>query len=618
MKLQPLYDLQQEINRLFIAGSKFSKGDVRLQKYIPVLDKLGEKAPVFKKLSTDIEDLLQADSQQSAEKLMAISVLLYSVLYTQGETVESDAEEKPQTPEIDLRNVNTEYSYLQLKPVIEALTTSGSGRMEILKDAMERDIFKDSRTYKYLDIALGDIYSELCDFVEKSILPGIGKPIVPFLLQSFSYEDKTENIRRLRLLHKFAPERIPAMSDKILSESLPGLQAEVVNILSDDPGNEELIIKLADDKNKIVREAAYMALAKLNTRTSLEKLKEVCLTNKNKTNLPPIVAALASSKLPFFFQEILNQVSQSFEAFIALAKDTDDKALVSKLETFGTLLGALKNKDDEQIFDFFNNILQNKQYNDLVSVKKNLLGNLAYSVSQTIADNLNTVDKIKALHFYEENIARIPESYWKRTLWINYFHKAAESDYPEAKIFDEFGDLFKKNVIGVSNLYNVYLNNSYDSENEDDDESVDETVEIKPSNRKMDPRWGDLLYNLFPEKLKWSHNHELALQLLHTLEPKPGKRFNELLVGLTRKTQPSEQYIIFKLIMECEHPDRFELIHSAVSKYSKNTYYYILNRLLSSGFWSQFPKKYAAKFRDLYKQNKMEIFNEIADEIEKN
>lgn len=180
MRLQPLYDLQQEINRLFIAGSKFAKGDPRLQKHIPILQKLGEKAPVFSKLAKDIEELLNTDAQQSSEKLMTISTLLYSILYTQGELVEADVEEAAQTPNIPLDEVNTEYSYLQLKPVMQALTTSNSGRLEILKDALERNVFNDSRTYQYLDIALGDKYAELCDYVEKTIIPKVGKPIAPF------------------------------------------------------------------------------------------------------------------------------------------------------------------------------------------------------------------------------------------------------------------------------------------------------------------------------------------------------------------------------------------------------------------------------------------------------
>ena len=78
MKLQPLYDLQQEITRLFVAGSKFAIGDPRLLKHVAVLNKLGEKAPVFKKLATDLEDLTKTDAQQSSEKLLSIFYIIYA------------------------------------------------------------------------------------------------------------------------------------------------------------------------------------------------------------------------------------------------------------------------------------------------------------------------------------------------------------------------------------------------------------------------------------------------------------------------------------------------------------------------------------------------------------
>lgn len=607
MKLQPLYDLQQEINRLFIAGSKFAKGDPRLQKHIPVLQKLGEKAPVFAKLAKDIEELLDTDTQQSAEKLMGISTLLYSVLYTQGDMLEADVQEAEQTPNIPLSEVNTEYSYLQLKPVMEALTTSNSGRIELLKDALERNIFKDSRTYSYLDIALGDKYAELCDYVEKTIMPSIGKPIVPFLIQNFRYEDKTENVRRFRLLNNFGYEGIGEMTDKIFAESLPALQAEAVNMLSNDKKNEEFIIKLADDKNKLVREAAYKALAKLETRTSLEKLKYVYLTNKNKTNQSSIVAALAFSKLPFFFQEVFDKVVEKFEEFIALDKDTDDKVLLDKLDRFKTDIDLFENKDRPEVYSFFERVLKDSKYNSIISAKKSILENQGHSVSQNIIAAFNSFDPKKVLTFYENNMDDIPHTAWKRPLWSNYFYKAVENEYSKEKIFDVFNSQFR-NTMNASSLFDVYTSGSnYYYYSNDKDVTV--------YTDKIDKRWVNLLYSYFEGKIKWNYEYDQALILINTCEPKSSK-FDDLLVSLLSKVMPGEQITIFKLIMEREIKNRFNIIYSAIEKYPKNTYYYALNRLKNTDFWKSFPKEYAAKFRQLYEKNKLEIYNDIADEIE--
>ncbi|GAB6121999.1 HEAT repeat domain-containing protein [Dysgonomonas termitidis] len=608
MRLQPLYDLQQEINRLFIAGSKFAKGDPRLQKHIPVFQKLGEKAPVFSKLAKDIEDLVNTEVQQSPEKLMAISTLLYSVLYTQGEPAESGAKEALQIPNIPLNEVNTEYSYLQLKPVMQALTTSNSGRLEILKDALERNVFSDSRTYQYLDLALADKYAELCDYVEKTIIPEVGKPIVPFLIQNFKYEDKTENVRRLRLLNKFNYPQLPEMVDKILSGPLPALQAEAIHILSADTKNEELIIKLADDKNKLVREAAYMGLVELGTPTSFEKLKDVYINNKNRTNLPAIVTALASSKLPFFFQEVFNQVVKTFEEFITLEKDEKEKVLVNKLEQFKYNLATLANKDNNEVIDFYAKVLRNEEYNNLISAKKNLLENLASDITVSITDGLKSFSKARIIKFYESNIDDIPKTNWKRPLWWNYFYAAIDANYPKEKVFDVFSDQFKRNTISIDHLHTAYSNNNnYHYGNQSKREIFAD---------KIDKRWLDLLYDIFKgEKYKWRYDHDRALRLLDACESDK-KKFDELLVRLTGWTMPNEQATLFMLIIDRKIENCFEVVYSAMSKYASKTYFYGLNWLKNIGLWKQFPKEYAAKYEELYKKNPLQVYKDIADEIE--
>jgi len=81
--MKPLYDLQQELNRLFIAGSKFAKNDPRLQKHVPILKKLGEKAPVFNKLAQEVEVLLQVESTQACRKTIeCFYFTLFSALYS--------------------------------------------------------------------------------------------------------------------------------------------------------------------------------------------------------------------------------------------------------------------------------------------------------------------------------------------------------------------------------------------------------------------------------------------------------------------------------------------------------------------------------------------------------
>ena len=608
MKLQALYDLQQELNRLFIAGSKFAKEDPRLKKYIPVLNKLGEKAPVFKMVATQIEELIVTNTQQSSEKLMNLSVLLYSILYTQGETVEAEGTESPQVPDIPLDEVHTTHSYLELKPALDALTTSNSGRVEILKEAYDRHIFNDSRTYAYLDKALNDKYSELADYIEETIIPSIGKPIIPFLLKGFKYEDRKENVRRLRLLHKMGNSRVPEMVETILSESLPALRVECVHILSEKADQEELILSLADDKNKQVREAAYMALAKMNTKTTLERLTSAFL--KSKKDIEGIVCALATTKLPYFFQDVYDQVVRSFEEFITLDKGEMDKVLENKLSKLAVSIEALTNKDKPEMPGLFTRILKDTAYNKLVRAKRVLLQHKAEQVTANIINCLSSMEPGKKLTFFENEIHEIPEVNWNRPLWNNYFYTAIEGNYPKDKIYDLFSPLFiKEQVITVWDLNNVYTSGRRTYY------SYDQIDDFELLTDKIDPRWIALCYKKLEGEENVRFSYEPMLNMIDAYEGSKSEKFDKLLVKLTRKEVSKDDYqgLVFSLLVKRKVTGCFELIYNAMSKKKHS---YLLSGLSNLSIWKEFPEKYAAKFRELHKKNQLSGFGYIADEIE--
>ena len=397
--MKPLYDLQQELNRLFIAGSKFAKNDPRLQKHVPILKKLGEKAPVFNKLAQEVEALLQVESTQTAEKLLGVSTLLYSVLYTQGVTLETETTKESQIPTIQLADVNTTYSYLQLKPVLQALTQSNSGRLEILQDAFERKVFDDSRTYGYLSYALADKYSELTYYVENTIIPACGKAMIPFLIADFRLEDKNENVRRLRLLYQLGYAEISTLVDKIFSENLPNLQAEAIDIIADkkDEQTEAFIISLTGDKNKAVRGAAYSALAKLGTQRSIDKLYELYNTNKQKGNAELLAEAMAKVAAPEYFLPFVEKIQERYQQLLTI-DDSDEKALSAAFERFVIDIDILANKDCEGVYRLFAEMLQNKEFN---TRRKKVFKNTYDPTANNMTGVLNTLNSDKVLAFYD-------------------------------------------------------------------------------------------------------------------------------------------------------------------------------------------------------------------------
>ena len=608
--MKPLYDLQQELNRLFIAGSKFAKNDPRLQKCIPILKKLGEKAPVFNKLAQEVEALLQVECQQSAEKLLNVSTLLYSVLYTQGVTIQAEATKALQEPNASIADVNTTYSYLQLKPVLQALTQSNSGRLEVLKDAFERGIFKDSRTFGYLSYALADKYTELADYVLQTIIPTCGQAMLPFLLSDFRLEDKTENVRRLRLLYQLGYTKMDSLIDKVFAEDLPNLQAEAIDILVEkkDEKTEDFIISLASDKNKVVRGAAYKALAKLGTKRSIDKLYELYSTNKQKGNAELLANAIATVPLPSHYQPFVQKVRERFEALLAM-DETDEKAVVAVFDRLPIELEVLKYKDYPETYVLLGDILSNKQFNTMA--KKRSASN--YFISPSLNEVLNTFDNNKVLAFYEQHATDIFTNTWTSVLATDYFYRALDSKghFSKEKIYEVFAPQFNKAII-ADNIIEALAGTAY-SYNNYGERYFDREALTK---EELDPRWADLLCN-YLASLKEDTTYNIdALDILDRIE-EDSERVNYLITkALVKKTAYAIERI-YRLIIKRNIPNKFDVLYESLAKMPKNNQYYYRNIVEDKEFWKLFPKEYASKFRELHEKTKLDIFTEIAEEIER-
>ena len=606
--MKPLYDLQQELNRLFIAGSKFAKNDPRLQKHVPILKKLGEKAPVFNKLAQEVEALLQVESTQAAEKLLGVSTLLYSVLYTQGVTVEAEATKESQIPTIQLANVNTTYSYLQLKPVLQALTQSNSGRLEILQDAFERKVFDDSRTYGYLSYALADKYSELTYYVENTIIPACGKAMLPFLIADFRLEDKNENVRRLRLLHQLGYAEIGTLVDKIFSENLPNLQAEAINIIADkkDEQTEAFIISLTGDKNKAVRGAAYSALAKLGTQRSIDKLYELYNTNKQKGNAELLAEAIAKVAAPEYFLPFVEKIQERYQQLLTI-DDSDEKALSAAFERFVIDIDILANKDCEEVYTLFAEMLQNKEFN---ARRKKVFKNTYDPTANNMMGVLNTLNSDKVLAFYDTHKQLLTYTNGYSDMWINYFCSAFENEnYSKEKLFEVFSSQLGKSAAteeilrAFSGIEGSYAYNSF--------------KESKVRVDRLDPRWVNTFYSFIEslKKLNNSYTH-IVLFILDALEG-TSQRLDDLLLKALSQSYSDDMIWMFRLVLKRNLPNKFELIYHSLEKIKAGNSYYYLYYLSNSDFWNQFPKEYLEKFRALAKKNRLNVFEDIADEIEK-
>ena len=607
--MKPLYDLQQELNRLFIAGSKFAKNDPRLQKYIPILKKLGEKAPVFNKLAQEVEALLQVESQQSAEKLLSVSTLLYSVLYTQGVTIQAEATKALQEPNVSIADVNTTYSYLQLKPVLQALTQSNSGRLEVLKDAFERGIFKDSRTFGYLSYALADKYTELADYVLQTIIPTCGQAMLPFLLSDFRLEDRTENVRRLRLLYQLKYAEMDSLTDKIFSESLPNLQAEAISIIAEkkDTQTEDFIMSLTGDKNKLVREASYKALAILGTQRSIDKLLALYETNKAKGNAKALAEAISLLAIPSHYQPFLKKVYEQFNILLSIEKTDNNATVTNAFERFAIDLDILENKDCNEVYEFLSELLQSQKFNTL---RRSLFKNTYDPIPMKIVGILNSFETDKVVAFYDKHKQYLTFNSGYNDLWINFFWRAFNNDnFSKEQLFETFSTTLGKSLATGSMLEAFSGTNGYYTY------TIRKCSEVRVD--RIDPRWIPVFYSFLRSLKKLHNNYALNTFIILDALEKDGKSLDEWLLKALSETFSEDIIWLYHLILKRNLPNKYELVYHSLEKMKAGNTYYFLYNLSDTDFWKQFPKEYAQKFRILAEKNKLKIFKEIAEEIER-
>lgn len=112
-----------------------------------------------------------------------------------------------------------------LESVIEALIKNKKGRLEEVVQAFNDGEFANSDTHKYLAEALvGNEYNELANYIEEVVIPKIGKPMLPYLCDTFTFADTYDNRRRLRLLRKLKYNDIEDLANRVLEQNLPSLQ----------------------------------------------------------------------------------------------------------------------------------------------------------------------------------------------------------------------------------------------------------------------------------------------------------------------------------------------------------------------------------------------------------
>ena len=274
MDLTPLYELRERLRAGAIAGAALAADDFRLARALEGLTPLEKASPVFAKLGQLARSVLAPDCQDRAGALLDAITLCDAVLTTQGAVAVPGELEglPPRAGGTALTNA----PYSVVAPLVEALTTSGSGHYSTVVDTHEThpELFSDYRVRDALVKALGAKYAELADTAGQWLCQE-DKSILPLLTQGFDPAGKKEMARRVQVIDTIAGG---SLNDWYISQ-LEGAKKQVrvmlIYALRHCPENLELLLKLAKTEKYDNKDAARWALARIQNPGALPFWREM-------------------------------------------------------------------------------------------------------------------------------------------------------------------------------------------------------------------------------------------------------------------------------------------------------------------------------------------------------
>ncbi|QVL31605.1 HEAT repeat domain-containing protein [Telmatocola sphagniphila] len=339
MSIALLTQVYDETRRLAIAGSVVAPGDFRLKKLITPLDQAGAKAPVFSKVAEGVKAVVDSNDKTSAQALLDLATLVNAILYTQGETGIVSPLERIETTDLGLQVTQT--SARVLKPLIEALTTTGSGRLEMIKEAFAQNAFRDLRLIQPSVVAIDDVFAELAEFVAEKILPLYGKAILPSLKSTFNLKGKTGHGRRLKLMHALDPANTRELVKQALEEGSKEVRVAAIECLGAEPDDIAYLLEQANAKASEVRFAAYSALAGIDNDAVLPSLQKAI----EGKDLSQAVLSLKNCLNAKFLHYLLGRIEESVTE---LRKEKDKKKISQSIDRLLYLLYCLEERQDAQ------------------------------------------------------------------------------------------------------------------------------------------------------------------------------------------------------------------------------------------------------------------------------
>ncbi len=473
MSLALIQESAKEVRRLSIAGSPLAVGDFRLKKLAAPLEQAGTKVPVFAQVAKAIHDVVNGSEADSAANLLTLSTLLNAILYTQGQS----SEEGPvaELESYPAPTVSTRIPARLLKPLVHALTSTGSGRFETVRAAVASGGFNDLRLISPSIQALGDIYPELADLVADTILPGYGIGIVPLLKSGLDLKGKKCDARRLKILHTLDPEGTLSLCKTALEDASSELKVAAIQCLGSHEDCLPLVLEQTKSKNKSHRAAALEALA-ANDLPQVATLFKEWLTGPNLEEIIHPIRRITN-------HEVIASLLTEGKQTLARALKNDASAVMRYMH----ILRCLERRTDAATEEYLASTMTKAQ--EIAKIKSDNGGASGTDIVRQLAELLYTIGSPLALGHILTHQTSIPADTFHLVVL------SARRSWPAAKVFDTFAPWLQRAKPSTKAYADALIRSMQLSvaDTPSDDSGGDQETHVqREATLAWDPRWLDV------------------------------------------------------------------------------------------------------------------------------
>ena len=422
MNLRPLYDVKERLEQAAIAGAGLLGEDFRLQRAAEQLKPLAGASPVFGKIDAGLTQLLSAPAGERSGRLLDLLALVDAVVYTQGKT----GAPGELVPLPVGGGQYQELSYGQLSPLLTALTTTGGGRMEIIKSAWEDrpELFSDFRVLPAVVAGLGDSYGEISE-LNAEILKKLGPVSLPLLKEGFDPAGNKAMARRVEVVSALEGAAAAPWLREILPQAKKDVRTAVLAALGTNRENTSLLLELVQTERGANRDAVLQALAGQDgegVRAFWEKELE-----KNSD----AVKFLEPSNADWAIELVTSGLRQRLEQFL----DGGKRPTYEEGTNLTTWCWSLGRKDSPMMLDFWRWVDSRVEQIDRIKDEKDRPFFFGVKLTERLLDILRHTGP-GPLRDYCLNLF---DSHPAMTRYLSVSFPAALLSCPAAEVFEKYG-----------------------------------------------------------------------------------------------------------------------------------------------------------------------------------